>query len=130
MLSFVNDMQTIFLTDMEEVVAKTLNIINNNGDSFAERAEMYYRKRPELVTFVEEAFRTFRALAERYDHLSKELQSANRTIGSIFPEQVKYRIDEYDDEESVPGPNSSSPYLGMDPGRGKMWWLFPNRISF
>ncbi|XP_061352488.1 protein NETWORKED 2A-like [Gastrolobium bilobum] len=97
------------LTDMEEKVADTLKIIDDNGDSFAQRAEMYYRKRPELVNFVEEAFRAYRALAERYDHLSKELQSANRTIATVFPEQVQYRMDEDDYEDSLPGSNSSSP---------------------
>ncbi|XP_045822155.1 protein NETWORKED 2A-like, partial [Trifolium pratense] len=97
------------LTDMEEIVAETLKIIDNSGDSFAQRAEMYYRKRPELINFVEEAFRAFRALAEKYDHLSKELQSANRTIATAFPEQVRYRIDEDEDEESFPETNSSIP---------------------
>ncbi|OIV97849.1 hypothetical protein TanjilG_12606 [Lupinus angustifolius] len=93
---------------MEERVGEALQIVNENGDSFAQRAEMYYRKKPELVNFVEEAFRAYRALAERYDHLSKELQSANRTIAAVFPERVEYRIDD-DDEESFPGTNSSSP---------------------
>ena len=94
---------------MEERVVEALQIIDDTGDSFAQRAEMYYRKRPELVNFVEEAFRAYRALAERYDHLSKELQSANRTIASVFPEQVQYRMDDDDYEESLPGTNSSSP---------------------
>nr|XP_027190306.1 protein NETWORKED 2A-like [Cicer arietinum] len=101
-----------YSTDMEEIMAETLKIIDDNGDSFAQRAEMYYKKRPELINFVEEAFRAYRALAEKYDHLSKELQSANRTIASVFPEQVHYRIDEEDDEEeeqSVLETNSSSP---------------------
>ncbi|KAK7282896.1 hypothetical protein RIF29_12005 [Crotalaria pallida] len=96
------------LQDMEDRVSVALQIIEESGDSFAQRAEMYYRKRPELVNFVEEAFRAYRALAERYNHLSKELQSANRTIASVFPEQVQYRIDD-DDEESVPGTNLTSP---------------------
>ncbi|TKY56335.1 NETWORKED 2A [Spatholobus suberectus] len=97
------------LQDMEEKVAETLNILCDEGDSFAKRAEMYYKKRPELVNFVEEAFRAYRALAERYDHLSKELQSANRTIASVFPDQVPCQIDEDDEEESDTGTNSSSP---------------------
>ncbi|TKY74435.1 NETWORKED 2A [Spatholobus suberectus] len=96
------------LQDMEEVVAETLKIIDDEGESFSQRAEMYYRKRPQLVGYVEEVFRAYRALAERYDHLSKELQSANRTIASVFPEQVHYRIDEDDGEESFHGTNSSS----------------------
>ncbi|XP_027355738.1 protein NETWORKED 2A-like [Abrus precatorius] len=97
------------LQDMEENVAETLKIIHDDGESFSQRAEMYFRKRPELVGFVEEAFRAYRALAERYDHLSKELQSANRTIATVFPEQVHYRIDEDDDDEvSFLGTNSPS----------------------
>lgn len=83
---------------MEEKVHSTLQIIDNDGDSFAQRAEMYYRKRPELVAFVEESFRAYRALAERYDHLSRDLQSANRTIATVFPERVQYAMEDEDDE--------------------------------
>ncbi|XP_061348624.1 protein NETWORKED 2A-like [Gastrolobium bilobum] len=89
----------LLITDMEEKVTETLRILHDDGDSFAKRAEMYYKKRPELVNFVEETFRAYRALAERYDHLSKELQSANRTIASVFPEQVPCQIDEDDDDD-------------------------------
>ena len=86
------------LQDMEEKVTDTLRVLQNDGDSFSQRAEMYYRKRPELVEFVEEAFRAYRALAERYDHLSRELQSANRTIASVFPDQVPCQIDDEDED--------------------------------
>ncbi|XP_058747792.1 protein NETWORKED 2A-like isoform X3 [Vicia villosa] len=91
------------LQDMEEKVTDTLRILQNDGDSFSQRAEMYYRKRPELVEFVEEAFRAYRALAERYDHLSRELQSANRTIASVFPDQVPCQIDDDEYDESDAG---------------------------
>ena len=83
---------------MEEKVQSTLKIIDDDGDSFAKRAEMYYKRRPELVLFVEESFRAYRALAERYDHLSKDLQSANRTIATVFPERVHYAMEDEDDE--------------------------------
>ncbi|KAK7351227.1 hypothetical protein VNO77_10522 [Canavalia gladiata] len=96
------------LQDMEENVTETLKIVDDDGESFSQRAEMYYRKRPQLIEFVEEAFRAYRALAERYDHISRELQSANRTIAAVFPEQVNYRMDEDDEEESFPGSNSVS----------------------
>nr|KYP47244.1 Laminin subunit alpha-2 [Cajanus cajan] len=97
------------LQDMEEKVTETLSILCDEGDSFAKRAEMYYKKRPELVNFAQEAFRAYKALAERYDHLSKELQSANRTIASVFPDQVPCQIEEDDEEESDTGTNSSTP---------------------
>ncbi|KAI3491183.1 hypothetical protein L1887_44428 [Cichorium endivia] len=86
------------LQDMEEKVEYILKIITEDGDSFRVRAEQYYQKRPEIVNFVEDTFREYRALAERYDHLSKDLQSANRTIAIIFPERVQMSIDEEDDE--------------------------------
>jgi hypothetical protein len=94
---------------LEEKVKETLKIIDNDGDSFRQRAEMYYKKRPELINFVEEAFRAYRALAERYDHLSRQLQNANRTIATVFPEHVQYAMDDDDDdEENLPETSTSS----------------------
>ncbi|KAL9673399.1 hypothetical protein QQ045_029656 [Rhodiola kirilowii] len=87
------------LQDMEDNVGSMLNIIDEDGDSFARRAEMYYRKRPELVHLVEESFRAYRALAERYDHISRDLQSANRTIATVYPEKVHFSAMEDEDDE-------------------------------
>ncbi|OVA09654.1 KIP1-like [Macleaya cordata] len=47
-------------------------IIQEEGDSFAQRAEMYYKKRSELIKMVEEFHRSYRCLAERYDQLRSE----------------------------------------------------------
>ncbi|GAY41485.1 hypothetical protein CUMW_059820 [Citrus unshiu] len=99
------------MTDMEEKVGEMLKIIDDDGDSFAQRAEMYYRKRPELINFVEDSYRSYRALAERYDHLSKELQSANRTIATVFPEQVQFAMDAEDEEnQGVSSPSNKSAF--------------------
>ncbi|KAL9668466.1 hypothetical protein QQ045_006000 [Rhodiola kirilowii] len=86
------------LQDMEEKVQAVLKLIEEDGDSFAKRAEMYYKKRPELINFVEESYRAYRSLAERYDHISTELQNANTTIASVFPEQVQFAMDDDDDD--------------------------------
>nr|GEV07491.1 kinase-interacting protein 1-like [Tanacetum cinerariifolium] len=83
---------------MEEKVASALNLIQKDGDSFAKRAEMYYRHRPELIAFIEESVRAYRALAERYDKLSTDLQKANTTIASVFPDQLPYDTDYEDDD--------------------------------
>ncbi|KAK4483929.1 hypothetical protein RD792_011138 [Penstemon davidsonii] len=88
------------LQDMEEKVEYILKIIDEDADTFAQRAEMYYRKRLELMNFVEDSFRGYRALSERYDHLSRELQSANRTIATIYPERVHL---EMDDDDNISG---------------------------
>ncbi|KAK9069434.1 hypothetical protein SSX86_011337 [Deinandra increscens subsp. villosa] len=88
------------LLDMEDKVQNALSIVQKDGDSFGKRAEMYYRHRPDLICFIEETFRAYRSLAERYDKLSKNLQKANTTIASIFPDQVAY--DDFDDEDFSP----------------------------
>lgn len=62
-----------------------LKLIEEDADSFAQRAEMYYKKRPELISMVEEFYRAHRSLAERYDQLKSD--SGTRlltTLGSPF----------------------------------------------
>ncbi|KAG6757439.1 hypothetical protein POTOM_037751 [Populus tomentosa] len=54
---------------------------------------MYYKKRPELMKLVEEFYRAYRALAERYDHATVELRQAHRTMAEAFPNQVSYAPD-------------------------------------
>ncbi|GMJ04024.1 Networked 2D [Hibiscus trionum] len=88
------------LQDMEEKVTAVLKVIEEDGDSFAKRAEMYYKKRPELIQFVEEFYRAYRGLAERYDHISTELQSANNTLASVCPEQAQFAMDDEEDDGS------------------------------
>lgn len=53
---------------------------------------MYYKKRPELMKLVEEFYRAYRALAERYDHATGELRQAHRTMAEAFPNQVPYAL--------------------------------------
>ncbi|KAK8489987.1 hypothetical protein V6N13_133175 [Hibiscus sabdariffa] len=90
------------LLDMEEKVSAVLKLIEEDGDSFIQKANMYYKKRPEIINFVEEFFRAYRALADRYDHLSTELQNANNTIASICPDQVRGLDDDDDDFDYAP----------------------------
>lgn len=80
------------------MVTSMLEIIDNDGDSFAQRVEMYYSKRAELVSTLEEIFRSYRSLAEKFDHLSEDLQSANHTIAYVFPDRVPYAMEDEDDD--------------------------------
>ncbi|RWR77319.1 kinase-interacting protein 1-like protein [Cinnamomum micranthum f. kanehirae] len=91
------------LEDMEEKVRNILEVIEEDADSFGKRAEMYYKKRPELINFVEESYRAYRALAERYEHISGELQNANTTLAHIFPEQL-HLMEDNDDENAPKAP--------------------------
>nr|XP_043609262.1 protein NETWORKED 4A-like [Erigeron canadensis] len=62
------------LEEMDQSVKRMLKLIEEDGDSFAKKAEMYYQKRPELVSHVEEFYRMYRSLAERYDNVTGELR--------------------------------------------------------
>ncbi|XP_031503731.1 protein NETWORKED 2D-like [Nymphaea colorata] len=76
------------LQDMETNLQTMLQLIEQDGDTFAQRAEMYYKKRPELIHVVQEFYKGYRAVAERYDHISGDLHNARSTIATVFPEQV------------------------------------------
>ncbi|XP_059659884.1 protein NETWORKED 4B-like [Cornus florida] len=62
------------LEEMDQSVKRMLKLIEEDGDSFAKKAEMYYQKRPELISHVEEFYRIYRSLAERYDNVTGELR--------------------------------------------------------
>lgn len=59
------------MTELDEKTETMLKLIEEDADSFAKRAEMYYKKRPELITILEDFYRSHRALALRYDHAAK-----------------------------------------------------------
>ncbi|GAA0158919.1 hypothetical protein LIER_15826 [Lithospermum erythrorhizon] len=82
------------LSDMDTKVKAMIKLIEEDADSFAKRAEMYYRKRPELMKLVEELYRAYRALAERYDHATGDLRQAHRTMAEAFPNHVPFVLGE------------------------------------
>lgn len=83
-----------FFADMDTKVKSMIKLIEEDADSFARRAEMYYKKRPELMKLVEEFYRAYRALAERYDYATGELRHAQRTLQAAFPDQVHFSLQE------------------------------------
>ncbi|KAL6896802.1 hypothetical protein ACP4OV_007374 [Aristida adscensionis] len=86
------------LQEIENRVKIMLKLLGEEADSFGKRAEMYYRRRPEVISHVEEVYRAYRALVERYDHISKELHKANHTIATACPEEVQYAMLEEEDD--------------------------------
>lgn len=72
---------------MDVKVKQMIKLIEEDADSFARRAEMYYKKRPELMKMVEDFYRAYRALAERYDHATGVIRQAHRTMAEAFPNQ-------------------------------------------
>ncbi|KAM1150764.1 hypothetical protein FF1_031312 [Malus domestica] len=73
------------LSELEHKTEAMLKLIQEEPDSFAQCAEMYYKKRPKLISIVEEFYHIHRSLAERYDQVKSD--SGTRlltTIGSPF----------------------------------------------
>ncbi|KAK9057268.1 hypothetical protein SSX86_022103 [Deinandra increscens subsp. villosa] len=66
------------LAELDDKTEAMLKLIEEDADSFAKRAEMYYKKRPELITIVEDLYRTHRSLAEKYDQV--KFDSGNRQL--------------------------------------------------
>lgn len=79
---------------MDSKIKLMIKIIEEDAESFAKRAEMYYRRRPELMALLEELYRAYRALAERYDHAAGDLRQAHRKIAEAFPDQVLMDLDD------------------------------------
>lgn len=89
---------------MDVKVKQMIKIIEEDADSFAKRAEMYYKRRPELMKLVEDFYRAYRALAERYGHATGVLRHAHRTMAEAFPDKVK----------SMPANGRTSMNYGVD----------------
>ena len=83
---------------MEDRVKSMLKLIGADGDSFGKKAELYFKSRPELINHVEEMFRSYQALADRFDRISSELHKANHTIATVFPDHVQLSMQEGDGE--------------------------------
>ena len=60
------------MKELDEKTMAMLKLIEEDADSFARRAEMYYKKRPDLITMVEDFYRAHRSLAERYDQIRSD----------------------------------------------------------
>ncbi|XP_057483706.1 protein NETWORKED 3A-like [Actinidia eriantha] len=60
------------LSELDEKTKDMLRIIEEDADSFAKRAEMYYKKRTELISMIEDFYRAHRLLAERYDQVKSD----------------------------------------------------------
>ncbi|XP_042510796.1 protein NETWORKED 4A-like isoform X2 [Macadamia integrifolia] len=72
------------LEEMGSSVKQMLKLIEGDGDSFAKKADMYYQKRPEIVSLVKDFYRMYSSLAERYNNLTGELR---KNIPSEFNSQ-------------------------------------------
>jgi hypothetical protein len=83
----------MFIAELNEKTNAMLKLIEEDADSFAKRAEMYYKKRPELVSMVEDFYRTHRSLAERYDQVKPDTGNGHLVLGGSPFASAKYQIE-------------------------------------
>ncbi|XP_047067729.1 protein NETWORKED 3C-like [Lolium rigidum] len=72
------------LSELDDKTKQMLKLIDQDADSFAQRAEMYYKKRPVLVDMLGDLYRAHRSLAEQYDTL-KHSCSTRRSMLTPSP---------------------------------------------
>ncbi|KAL8129847.1 hypothetical protein V2J09_019002 [Rumex salicifolius] len=85
------------LKDMERNTVHMMKLIEDDEDSFARKAEMYYKRRPELITQVHEYQRMYRILAQRYEQLTVDLQRHLNDMNIFAPSAT-----DSDDEPITP----------------------------
>ncbi|KAK8956572.1 hypothetical protein KSP39_PZI001438 [Platanthera zijinensis] len=101
------------LEQMDRLIKEMLKLIEEEGDSFAKKAEMYYQRRPKLLAHVEDFYRMYRALAERYDNVTGELR---KNMPSDLRSQSSGTGSDFGADPPSP---SFSPSSNQMPERGK-----------
>ncbi|KAI3969356.1 hypothetical protein MKW92_027613 [Papaver armeniacum] len=82
------------LTDMDAKVTVMIKLIKEDSNHFSKRPKMYYIKRSdELLKLVEESYRAYLALGERYDYATWALRQAHKTMLEAFPSQISFNND-------------------------------------
>lgn len=69
------------ISELDDKTKQMLKLIDQDADSFAQRAEMYYKKRPVLVDMLGDLYRTHRSLAEQYDLLKHSSGTRHTVFG-------------------------------------------------
>lgn len=70
------NLKIIFWAELDDKIKLMVSMIEEDGDSFAKRAEMFYERRPEVIKVLEDLHKSYRSLAEKYDHLKAGLSQA------------------------------------------------------
>ncbi|EEF50103.1 protein NETWORKED 3A [Ricinus communis] len=81
------------LSDLDHKVKTIVNLIQDDGDSFTERAEMFYKRRPDLLKILKELQESYCLLAEKFDRL--------RSPSSIINTAVNTRLQDTDQTSPI-----------------------------
>jgi DNA repair exonuclease SbcCD ATPase subunit len=84
---------------MDAKLKATIKLLEEVADSFAKRAEMYYKHRPKLMKLVEEFYRAYCTLAEQYDTVVDVLRQVLHTISDAFLRETPSPLTELDEPD-------------------------------
>ncbi|CAI9117473.1 OLC1v1018871C1 [Oldenlandia corymbosa var. corymbosa] len=73
----------IYLAEMDARVKSMIKLTEEDAESFTRRAEMSYKKHREIMKMVEEFYRAYSALAERYDYAPGSLENLSAVESQI-----------------------------------------------
>jgi chromosome segregation ATPase len=88
-----------------------VKILEVDADSFAQRANMYYKQRPELMNLAKEFYGAYRTLAERYDVAAGALRVATRSLADSSPNQTPPPLSLLDEAPSTPLSEPQTPEM-------------------
>nr|GLL31432.1 protein NETWORKED 3A-like isoform X2 [Ipomoea trifida] len=89
------------LAELDRKINAMLRIIEGDADSFAQRAEMFYKKRPELISMVRNYYRAHRLLAEGYSETFDLEESDLSEVDDPEPKEVQVEKENGTEEDSV-----------------------------
>nr|GME06514.1 protein NETWORKED 3A-like [Ipomoea batatas] len=89
------------LAELDRKINAMLRIIEGDADSFAQRAEMFYKKRPELISMVRNYYRAHRLLAEGYSETFDLEESDLSEVDDPEPKEVQVVKENGTEEDSV-----------------------------
>ncbi|XP_011087122.1 protein NETWORKED 3C-like [Sesamum indicum] len=83
------------LSELDDKIKTILELIEDDGETFAKRAEMYYRKKPQLIDMIQDLHSSYRSLADKYDQLRSESSiktSNNESISSPLRKMQPFEV--------------------------------------
>ncbi|KAM3401241.1 hypothetical protein ACQJBY_005798 [Aegilops geniculata] len=99
------------LQEMEMQVKEMLGLVEEEGESSAEKAEVYCQERPVLVAHIKKLYSMYRTLAERYDNVTGELR---KNIPSSLQPHGSFGAPESDSETQSPPSTEQKPKTRSD----------------
>lgn len=72
------------VAELEWKIDKILEVVEDNGDTFAQRAQMYYQKRPELIEMLSDLRKSYRVLADKVVAIIRSESIIPTTTSSSF----------------------------------------------